>query len=303
MTEHSLQLLHKNLYIVTVLSVFQAKLTRRYAEANEMLKLNPIKCEKIWGYELWIASTHKAACQKEFFEHLAEEYPLLVKIIHSDDFLSVQVHPDDKTALLLEGDGSRGKTECWYILDAEPDSEIIYGFNNHYTHEEIERAITEGRLEALLRRQKVSKGDFIFIPAGTVHAIGGGLTLLEVQQSCDITYRLYDWNRGRELHIEKSLKSIAQTVQKQITPLESRFECPYFSLEKKTLNGGWSFLVSGESKTKSCTLLFIETGKGIIKCGEERQKVAEHEIFALFSGEKITVEGNISVIKIDFVSH
>lgn len=264
----------------------------------EMVQLKPIRLDKIWGYELWIASTHKAAVQKEFFDRLNGEYPLLVKIIHSDDFLSVQVHPDDKNAILLEGCDARGKTECWYVLDAESDSEIIYGFTKKYTNEEIESALKENQLVGLLKRQKVSKGDFIFIPAGTVHAIGKGLTLLEVQQSCDITYRLYDWNRGREIHTEKALKSISQNAQTNITALESRFDCDYFSLEKKTVHGGWSFLVSGENTAENCILLFIEKGSGFIKCGDEKQKLTENNLFALFPGEKITVEGNCSIIKI-----
>ncbi|MBR5356157.1 MAG: class I mannose-6-phosphate isomerase, partial [Lachnospiraceae bacterium] len=160
-----------------------------------MLKLNPIKSDKIWGYENWIASTHPNGLQKDFMEAAGGDYPLLVKVIQANDTLSIQVHPDDDFAVKLEGKGSRGKTECWYVLDAKPDAKIVYGIKEGYSKEVLSNAIKENKLEEYLEFVNVSKGDFIFIPAGTVHAIGAGLRLLEVQQSCDLTYRLYDWGR------------------------------------------------------------------------------------------------------------
>ena len=113
--------------------------------------------------------------------------------------MSIQVHPDDDFAVKLEGKGNRGKTECWYILDAEPDAKLVYGIKEGYSNEELAQAIKENKLEGYLDYVQVKAGDFVFIPAGTVHAIGGGIRLMEVQQSCDLTYRLYDYGRGREV--------------------------------------------------------------------------------------------------------
>ena len=155
-----------------------------------MIRLDSLKFDKIWGYEKWLASTHKAGVQKEFLSALGGSYPLLVKIIKADSSLSVQVHPDDDTAVQLEGEGNVGKTECWYVLNAAPDAQLVYGLNGTYTAEELKAAIDANKLDSYLNLVPVKKDDFIFIPAGTVHAIGGGLTLLEVQQSCDITYSL-----------------------------------------------------------------------------------------------------------------
>ena len=173
-----------------------------------MLKLDPIKSDKIWGYELWIASTHPNGCQNSFKEFCGGDYPLLVKVIQANDTLSIQVHPDDDWAVKLEGKGNRGKTECWYVLDAAPDAKLVYGIKPGFSNEVLAKAITDNTLEQYLEFVNVKPGDFVYIPAGTVHAIGGGLRLMEVQQSCDLTYRLYDWGRGREVHIEKGLAVI-----------------------------------------------------------------------------------------------
>lgn len=209
-----------------------------------MLKLSPIHCEKIWGYEDWIASTHKDGMQKDFYDFCGKDYPLLVKIIQANDFLSVQVHPDDKKAVELEGEGSRGKTECWYVLDAAEDAQLVYGLNKNYSSEDLKSACQKGTLKENLNFINVKKGDFIFIPAGTVHAIGGGMRLLEVQQSCNITYRLFDWNRGRELHLEKSLSSIKNDNLMEVKSFED-FNCRYFKLKKISISCDTQFNADG----------------------------------------------------------
>ena len=193
-----------------------------------MLKLTPVKSEKIWGYELWIASTHPNGPQEEFVKACGGEFPLLVKIIQANDTLSIQVHPDDQKALELEGPGNRGKTECWYVLDAVPDAKLVYGLKDGAGTDKLAQAIKDNALEPYLNFVNVKKGDFIYIPSGTVHAIGGGLRLLEVQQSCDLTYRLYDWGRGREVHIEKGLAVIKNDVRKPIEQFSGSFECVSF---------------------------------------------------------------------------
>ena len=115
-----------------------------------MLKLNAIKSEKIWGYELWIASTHPNGCQQEFKDFCGGDYPLLVKVIQANDTLSIQVHPDDDWAVKLEGKGNRGKTECWYVLDAAPDAKLVYGIKEGFSNEVLAKAITENKLEQYL---------------------------------------------------------------------------------------------------------------------------------------------------------
>src|SRR5215467_4082840 len=137
-------------------------------------------------------------------------FPLLVKFIDANAKLSVQVHPDDSYAAQHEH-GSLGKTECWYILDAEPGASIVHGFKAPTSRSTVQKAIEEVRLEDLLHEEQVQVGDVIFVPAGTVHAIGGGIFLYELQEYSDITYRMYDYGRLtaagtlRELHIERAM--------------------------------------------------------------------------------------------------
>lgn len=146
---------------------------------------------------------------KELFGNPAGPvFPLLTKILDAEDELSVQVHPDD--TYTKEHEGELGKTECWYVIDAEPGSAIIYG-HNAGTREELAEMIHSGRWDALLKKVPVKKGDFFYVPSGTMHAIGKGILILETQQSSDTTYRVYDYDRRddagktRELHIQQSI--------------------------------------------------------------------------------------------------
>ena len=211
----------------------------------EPLFMKPVFQEKIWGgsrlnsvfgFELpsdkigedWAISAHphgKSVIEngpfkgqtldqlwqdhQELFGHQSEEvFPLLVKILDAEDDLSVQVHPDDEYG--KHHAGELGKTECWYIIDAAPGAEIIYG-HHAQTKEELAEMIQEGRWDNLLKHVPVRKGDFFFVPSGTMHAIGKGIMILETQQSSDTTYRVYDYDRKdaqgktRELHIQQSI--------------------------------------------------------------------------------------------------
>ncbi len=141
----------------------------------------------------------------------AEEFPLLVKIIDAKQDLSIQVHPDDKYVKEHEN-CPYGKTECWYVMDCPPNAELVIGHNAR-TREELADMIHEGRYEELIKNVPVRKGDFLQITPGTVHAIKGGFTILETQQSSDITYRVYDYGRlvnGKErpLHVQQSIDVI-----------------------------------------------------------------------------------------------
>jgi mannose-6-phosphate isomerase len=126
--------------------------------------------------------------------------PLLVKLLFTDSRLSVQVHPNDEYA--AEHHHSLGKTEAWYVLDAAPPGEVGVGFRQPITAERLRSSALSGEIEELIGWRKVYPGDTIFVPAGTVHAIGAGLTICEIQQNSDITYRLYDYGRPRELHLD-----------------------------------------------------------------------------------------------------
>lgn len=150
---------------------------------------------------------------------VGETFPLLLKLISAQDWLSVQVHPDDAYAAAREG-GKLGKTEAWVILSAEPGAKIVYGIRQGVTGEMLAQACKEGgeRITACLNTIEVKPGEVYYIPAGMVHAIGAGITLMEIQQSSDVTYRFYDWNRvdaqgrGRALHVEKGLDVITPQI-------------------------------------------------------------------------------------------
>lgn len=266
-----------------------------------MIKLNPIESKKIWGYELWLASTHPNGLQEDFKSACKGDHPLLVKIIQANDTLSIQVHPDDDCAVKLEGSGNRGKTECWYVLDAADDAKLVYGIKKGYTNEVLAKAIQNNDLEKYLEFVNVKKGDFIYIPAGTVHAIGSGLRLLEVQQSCDLTYRLYDWGRGREVHIEKGLSVIKYEDMMPVAPFAGEFDCKYFSLETVNVKGGWSILATNGNEPKDVQLLYvISSQKAVIKTGKDKfpTTINAEEIYAILPGEKITIEGTAQIMRI-----
>lgn len=150
---------------------------------------------------------------EQHFERYGLEFPLLIKYLDCNDRLSVQVHPDDELA--EERHNSFGKTEAWYIAECKEGAAIYLGFKDlNTTREEYISAVAESRLESLLNRVEVKKGDIFFIPAGTVHALGAGIEVVEVQQTSDITYRIYDWDRvdasgkGRELHTALAVDAI-----------------------------------------------------------------------------------------------
>jgi mannose-6-phosphate isomerase len=176
-------------------------------------------------------------------------FPLLIKFIDANDRLSLQVHPNDGYAHTHESaTGFHGKTEAWYILEAEPGADIIYGLSQSIDRATFEAAVQAGNLEPLLQRVPVSKGDIILVPAGTLHAINAGIVLFEIQEKSDLTYRVYDYGRvdratgkPRELHLQKALDVMDMTppfVTKQRSlPLEEDgtrtllVACSHFALE------------------------------------------------------------------------
>ena len=166
----------------------------------------------------------------------SEDSPLLIKIIFAREKLSVQVHPDDRLA--QKYGEPRGKTECWYVLAAEPDAKLAVGLKAGVTVDAIQAGIADGTLEKSLNITPIHAGEMIFVDAGTVHAIWPGSVLLETQQNCDLTYRMYDYGRGRELHIEKSLEATRLvTGAGNVAPLDLAdrtvlMKGKYFAVEK-----------------------------------------------------------------------
>jgi len=170
-------------------------------------------------------------------------FPLLIKLLDCAKWLSLQVHPDDEQAKRLEGPGFFGKTEAWHFIEVEPGSEILCGLRPGTTEENLKEAIRAGTVVDTTQRLSVQAGESIFIPAGTIHALGPGLLLFEVQQSSDTTYRVFDWNRPatkeRPLHIEKSLAVANPKATSKLLPLpeladgsrKNLISCPYFNLE------------------------------------------------------------------------
>ncbi|MEO8098796.1 MAG: class I mannose-6-phosphate isomerase [Acidobacteriota bacterium] len=163
--------------------------------------------------------------------------PLLIKFLFTTAALSVQVHPADEYA--QQHHQSRGKTEMWHILRAEPGARIAAGFKESITGVRLRSSAESGEIEELLAWYEARPGDTFFIPAGTVHAIGGGLVLCEIQQTSDITYRLYDYGRPRELHLDRStaVSDLGPHAARQTAREGILVECPYFTTEKYIVRG------------------------------------------------------------------
>jgi mannose-6-phosphate isomerase len=184
----------------------------------------------------------------KIFDEYGLSFPLLFKLIDANENLSIQVHPGDEVA--AERHNSYGKTEMWYVVDADPGAELIIGFTKDCTRDEYLDALEDGEVELLLQKVPVTQGDVFFIPAGLVHAIGKGVVVAEIQQSSDITYRIYDYKRTddqgneRELHTEQALDVINFAASKEpktsysaqlneITPLVI---CDYFTTNMLRVN-------------------------------------------------------------------
>ncbi len=176
-------------------------------------------CAHAQGDSVCLNGTYKGrtlsdlwAHEKALFGNMeGDRFPLLIKLIDAKEDLSIQVHPNDEYAAIHEN-GELGKSECWYILDCDDDAKLVLGHNAN-SRDELEKMIDEGRYDELIKIVEISKGDFVQINPGTVHAIKGGVMLLETQQNSDVTYRVYDYDRMydgvlRELHVDKSKEVI-----------------------------------------------------------------------------------------------
>jgi mannose-6-phosphate isomerase len=208
-----------------------------------------------------------------------KDFPLLVKILFPKEKLSVQVHPDD--ALAQKYGEPRGKTECWYALDAEPGAQVALGIRPGTTKAQVEAAIADQTLESLLAMVPVQKGDMIFVDAGTVHAVGPGAVLLETQQTSDLTYRMYDYGSARELHLEKAMAAMRlQTRAGKIPPRTVDGHCVlieerYFQVERWRVEAETARLLTRPADTVQ--MLFVQSGR--IQIADEGSGAGEFEPF------------------------
>ena len=311
------------------------------------LKMKPLYKEILWGgntlktlygrelpfektAESWEAAAHKNGCSvvdngvlagktiPELINEYGENFlgsvnknenifPLLFKLIDARDFLSVQVHPDDE---LAKKDGDKGKTEMWIVLSAEKGAGLYMGFNRKISKAEYEEHINNNTLKDVLNFAEVKKGDVFFIKAGTVHAIGAGLVIAEIQQNSDTTYRVYDWGRvsndgkARELHIEKALEASSTdkfsgennelTFITDSNKLTYYPVCKYFGAVKAEIDGEFS----DSTENRSFHILFCSDGEGEISFNGVSEKIKAGETFVIPADTlNYKISGKIDIFK------
>jgi len=218
--------------------------------------------------------------------HTGTRFPLLIKLLDCNDWLSIQVHPNDAQAIALEGPGRFGKTEAWHVLEASPGACLIAGVRPGTRPDDLARAIREGRVLEVVQRRSARAGDTIFTPAGTLHALGPGLLIYEVQQTSDITYRVWDWNRpasaGRALHIEQALAVTDPEATGQVYPLRPMLDadaqrlvtCPYFTLDLLTSKDDALAL---DTDGQSFHALTVVQGSAIVESSDQAALLGQFE--------------------------
>jgi mannose-6-phosphate isomerase len=229
-------------------------------------------------------------------EKMGGEFPLLVKILFPADKLSVQVHPDDAQAKAM-GE-TRGKTECWYVLEAEPGATVALGFKQGVGAKEVAASVEDGTMEMLLEHVPVSVGDMLFVDAGTVHAIGPGVVLLETQQTSDVTYRLYDYGRPRELHLEKGLQVIkpktqaGKVVPRKMDGFTRLIEQKYFVVDRFDVASDGEVSVAFD---RAGCLIGL-AGRGVVNSSEGQLELSPGKAVVVpVGGLSVTVETGSSV--------
>ncbi len=223
---------------------------------------------------------------KSVVDRFGREFPILIKFIDAKQDLSIQLHPND--ALAKERHNSFGKTEMWYIMDADPEAELIVGFNRDVTKDEYAESLTENRLLDLLNYEKVKEGDTFFINTGKIHAIGAGVLLAEIQQTSDVTYRVFDFNRKdkdgnlRELHTELALDAIDYEKKDDFkvdyavgkNTANEMVDCPYFKTNFLHLTNN---LEQDITKRDSFTIYMCVGGSARIQTGDAEESIQKGE--------------------------
>ena len=291
---------------------------------QRLFLLEPQYRERVWGGqrlkaadppvgEAWVAFGESrvrdgrhagqtvAGLAEEYGEHLlgrrvarryGTRFPLLVKLLDCADWLSVQVHPNDEQAERLVGPGEFGKAEAWHFIEVEPGATIYAGVKAGTSGDELEAAIRGGRVLEVAERLEVKAGETVYIPAGTLHALGPGLLLYEVQQSSDTTFRVYDWDRpasaGRRLHVEESVavtdprKGAAARPAPELrgTAAAAALVCPYFELEVVRLDVE---ALGGDTGGETFHVLTVTEGGVELSCADETVRLGKYET-ALVAG-------------------
>jgi mannose-6-phosphate isomerase len=213
-------------------------------------------------------------------------FPLLIKLLDCADWLSVQVHPNDEQAEQLVGRGESGKTEAWHFIEVEPGATILAGVKQGTTPEGLVEAIRGGHILDVAHRFEIHTGETVLIPAGTLHALGPGMLLYEVQQSSDTTYRVYDWGRpasaDRQLHLEESVAVTNAHAGAVLTPppvlegtsLAQTVSCPFFDLEVAQINGAE---LNGDTGGLAFHILTVTAGRVGVSCNGEHVELGRYE--------------------------
>jgi mannose-6-phosphate isomerase len=285
---------------------------------NSFLQLDPEYRDYIWGgdrlrpgmnptAEAWVvweedrvrsgdlAGRTLAEISAQFGESLlgqrtvartGKRFPILIKLLDCAQWLSLQVHPNDKQAIELEGPGQFGKTEAWHILESKPDGKLIAGVKQNTSAAILAEAIRNRSMIEHVQYADVSAGDTIFMVAGTLHALGPGLLIYEVQQSSDLTYRVYDWDRPetekRRLHIEKSIQVARADLTSKVNPMpacgddtqHTLVECEYFSLE---LLSAISNPIDLDTRAETFHAITMIEGRGVLHSNEERLELEKFQ--------------------------
>ena len=309
---------------------------------NYALKFKPILKQKIWGGNKLTQHLHKESLDKNIgesweisdvddnisvvangklkgtslkelvqkykgslvgdknYQAFKDKFPLLIKFIDASQDLSVQVHPNNELA--KKRHNSFGKTEMWYIMEAEEKSNLVLGFSKQISPKKYKELLKEKAITSVLNFEKIRKGDAFFIETGTVHAIGAGVVLAEIQQTSDITYRIYDWDRvdaagkSRELHTDLAIDAInfsteidaKKTYGESLNQLNSLISCPYFKTNFIPVKGN---LVLDYTKTDSFVIFMCVEGFATITINNNTETINY--------GETILIPANINRVKID----
>ncbi len=230
-----------------------------------------------------------------------ENFPILIKFIDAKGNLSIQVHPNDDYA--LKNENSYGKTEMWYVVDCKKDSYLYYGFNKEISKEEFRQRIEDETLLEVLNKLSVNKGDVFFIDAGVIHAIGENITIAEIQQNSNLTYRVYDYGRvgadgkKRELHIDKAIEVTSRTLPEKKSFGSHLGTCKYFTVDKINLDGEYVDVVDD----KSFVHLLVIEGAGVVSCDGGKENFDKGDSLFIPAGSgmfKVIGSGTVLVTRV-----